>query len=148
MQEAPDGTIRVVVAPITHTPPADPDASIEIPAQVKARLGLDGERSWVRIDEVNRFVWPGYDLRSTGPAGRMGLWDAPRRPLCSGDPRHPGVAGGPQGQGEEPGLGPMLFTQGVRAGIGTFAEAEFSMPWGRRPGLGEQDSGLSEQHWA
>jgi hypothetical protein len=110
MQEAPDGTIRVVVAPITHTPPADPDASIEIPAQVKARLGLDGERSWVRLDEVNRFVWPGYDLRSTGPAGRMGLWDAPRRPLCSGNPRHPGVAGGPQGQGEEPGLGPMLFS--------------------------------------
>jgi hypothetical protein len=41
----------------------------------------------------------------------------------------------------------MLFTQGVRAGIGTFAEAEFPMPWGRRPGLGEQDAGLSEQHW-
>jgi hypothetical protein len=32
MQEASDGTIRVVVAPITQPPPADPDASIEIPA--------------------------------------------------------------------------------------------------------------------
>jgi hypothetical protein len=48
---------------------------------------------------------------------------------------------------QHPGLASMLFTQGVRTGIGTFAEAEFPIPWGRRPGLGEQDSGLSEQHW-
>ena len=36
---------------------------IEIPAVVKARLGLDGERSWIVVDEANVFAWPGPDLR-------------------------------------------------------------------------------------
>jgi hypothetical protein len=39
----------------------------EIPAPTKARLGLDSERSWIVVNEVNRFVWPGVDLR---PASR------------------------------------------------------------------------------
>ncbi len=26
-------------------------------------LGLDGRRHWLRLDELNRFIWPGYDLR-------------------------------------------------------------------------------------
>ena len=26
-------------------------------------LKLDGERHWLRLDELNRFTWPGYDLR-------------------------------------------------------------------------------------
>jgi hypothetical protein len=30
---------------------------------VKARLGLDGARSWVVVDEANLFNWPGPDLR-------------------------------------------------------------------------------------
>jgi hypothetical protein len=30
---------------------------------VKARLGLDGERSWVVVSEANVFAWPGPDLR-------------------------------------------------------------------------------------
>ena len=28
-----------------------------------ARLGLDGERSWVMLSEWNEFAWPGPDLR-------------------------------------------------------------------------------------
>lgn len=55
--------IRVIVAPITHAPPPDPAASIELPAQVIRSLGLDGERQWLRIDELNRFSWPGFDIR-------------------------------------------------------------------------------------
>ncbi|WP_448192254.1 growth inhibitor PemK [Azospirillum sp. sgz301742] len=58
-----DGEIRVIVAPITHEPPNESDASIEIPASDAAALGLDGERHWIRLDELNRFVWPGFDLR-------------------------------------------------------------------------------------
>jgi len=27
-------------------------------------LGLDDGRHWLRFDELNRFLWPGYDLRS------------------------------------------------------------------------------------
>lgn len=63
-----DQTI-VTVAPITHSMPADPDMGIELPASTKARLGLDGDRSWVIINDVNRFVWPGSDLRPVRPAG-------------------------------------------------------------------------------
>ena len=57
------GDIRVIVAPITHEPPKDVHASIEIPAKDAAALGLDGERHWIRLDELNRFAWPGFDLR-------------------------------------------------------------------------------------
>ena len=58
-----DGQEVVSVLPITHTPPAEKAWAVEIPAATKARLGLDGERSWVVLTEVNRFVWPGPDLR-------------------------------------------------------------------------------------
>lgn len=54
---------KVTVAPITHTPPSNPDAAIEIPAKVKNHLGLDSERSWVILNDFNEFFWPGYDLR-------------------------------------------------------------------------------------
>jgi len=30
---------------------------------VKRRLGLDAAASWIITRELNRFVWPGYDLR-------------------------------------------------------------------------------------
>ncbi|RWB51054.1 plasmid maintenance toxin (PemK-like) [Mesorhizobium sp.] len=58
-----DGTRVVRVLPITHTPPSDPQATIEIPAMVKDRLRLDFERSWIVLTESNRFVWPGPDIR-------------------------------------------------------------------------------------
>jgi len=64
------GDRKVVVLPITHTPPRDPIHAIEIPAPTKRRLGLDDDRSWIVINEANRFTWPGPDLR----------------PLKSGDP--------------------------------------------------------------
>lgn len=58
-----DGDIRTLVAPITHLAPEDPSASIEIPAAVCRQLGLDAGRHWLRIEELNRFAWPGFDLR-------------------------------------------------------------------------------------
>ena len=60
--EAKHNMLRVVVAPITHTPPLAQPA-VEIPAETKRRLGLDDDRSWVVVDEVNVFVWPGPDIR-------------------------------------------------------------------------------------
>ena len=53
----------VRVAPVTHRPPDDAARAIEIPAPVKARLGLDGDRSWIILDHANEFVWPGPDVR-------------------------------------------------------------------------------------
>ena len=57
-----DGDLVVYVAPLTHTEPDDPSA-VAVPAAVKRRLGLDGAASWIITRELNRFVWPGYDLR-------------------------------------------------------------------------------------
>lgn len=58
-----EGRPRVVVLAVTHTPPQPPTEGIELPAPVKRRLGLDGERSWVIVSEANVFLWPGPDLR-------------------------------------------------------------------------------------
>jgi hypothetical protein len=52
----------VVVAPITHRAPVAPDQGIEVPAKVKRFLGLDAAPSWVILTELNRFIWPGFDL--------------------------------------------------------------------------------------
>jgi hypothetical protein len=57
-----DETI-VSVLPVTHSPPQYPDEAVELPLPVKRRLGLDEARSWVVVTEMNRFVWPGPDLR-------------------------------------------------------------------------------------
>jgi hypothetical protein len=59
----PHGGIDTIVAPITHQPPQDSSASIEIPAATCRSIGLDSGRHWLRLDELNRFAWPGYDLR-------------------------------------------------------------------------------------
>ena len=58
-----NGDTRVLVLPITHTPPEHPALAVEIPAVVKKRLQLDEARSWVVLSEWNEFVWPGPDLR-------------------------------------------------------------------------------------
>ena len=54
---------RVLVLPVTHSPPAQAALAVEIPARVKERLRLDAERSWVVLSEWNEFIWPGPDLR-------------------------------------------------------------------------------------
>ena len=63
----------VAVLPVTHTPPRQADDAVELPLLVKRRLGLDDARSWVVVTELNRFVWPGPDLRPVPPteAGRF-----------------------------------------------------------------------------
>lgn len=62
VEKQEDKTI-VTVAPMTHQLPDDPASAIEIPDKVKQSLGLDDERSWVIVSEVNQFAWPGYDLQ-------------------------------------------------------------------------------------
>jgi len=62
------GDIVVAVVPVTHSPPARPEEAVEIPAITKRRLGLDDARSWIVLSEMNRFVWPGPDLRPVSPA--------------------------------------------------------------------------------
>jgi hypothetical protein len=53
---------RVYVLPITHAPPENGDISIEISHRIKRLIGLDAEPSWIVLDELNDFIWPGFDL--------------------------------------------------------------------------------------
>ena len=64
-----EGRLRVRVLPITHSAPANHAEAIEIPAVTKARLGLDADRSWIVLTEVNDFTWPGFDVRTIGKTG-------------------------------------------------------------------------------
>lgn len=63
-----DGEEIVTVLPITHTQPSNPDLAVEIPYQTKQRLGLDSDLCWIILTEVNRFRWPGPDLRIANSA--------------------------------------------------------------------------------
>lgn len=54
---------RVTVVPVTHSEPKNKSLAVELPQAVKRHLHLDAERSWIMLDESNRFIWPGYDLR-------------------------------------------------------------------------------------
>ncbi len=54
---------EVLVAPITTKPADAGAAAIEVPQRVRDHLGLDAAQSWISIDTLNRFVWPGPDLR-------------------------------------------------------------------------------------
>lgn len=67
-----DDRFRVRVLPITHRP-SEPARSIAIPQKVKRHLGLDADASWVVLDEVNEFTWPGVDLRPVSRV-RPGVW--------------------------------------------------------------------------
>lgn len=62
-----DAEKTVTVLPVTHSPPGDPSLAMEIPSETKRRLGLDDARSWVVLNEANRFTWPGPDLRAATP---------------------------------------------------------------------------------
>jgi len=65
----------VLVAPVTHTPPERAVDGVEIPANVKKHLGLDRERSWIIVTELNRFIWPGPDVRPA-PDSESPFYDA------------------------------------------------------------------------
>ena len=54
---------ELLVVPVTTQPPQNPSEAFEIPHSVKAHLGLDAARCWIMTTEVNRFKWPGPDIR-------------------------------------------------------------------------------------
>jgi hypothetical protein len=72
VRRAADGRFRVRVLPMTHRP-TEPRRSIEISAKVKRHLGLDADASWIVLDEVNEFFWPGVDLRPVSRS-KPGVW--------------------------------------------------------------------------
>lgn len=56
------GETETIVAPITHSEPRPPSEGIEVPPRVKRYLGLDDQRSWVIVTDLNVFIWPGVDI--------------------------------------------------------------------------------------
>ena len=61
--------LETYICAVTHTPPEIPEKAMEISKATNARLGLDDERSWIIATEVNRFIWPGPDLRPVPGGG-------------------------------------------------------------------------------
>ncbi len=74
-----DDETTVTVLPVTHRPPDDVAAAVEIPPAVKKHLGLDDERSWIVVSEGDQFVWPGYDLRKVPNTDRFDYGYLPPR---------------------------------------------------------------------
>jgi hypothetical protein len=53
---------RVVLLPMTHSPPSADNLAIEVPHRIKLTLGLDDERSWIISSQCNFDVWPSPQL--------------------------------------------------------------------------------------
>lgn len=65
--------LNVIVCPLTSQTPVQGTTVVEIPTNVKNRLGLtDREKSFAITSEINTFLWPGPDLR---PFERNGTKD-------------------------------------------------------------------------
>src|SRR3546814_20851281 len=48
----------VVYLPVSHVPPSEDQAGIELSEHAKRMAGLDSERQWVLISECNIDIWP------------------------------------------------------------------------------------------
>jgi hypothetical protein len=87
IMKGPNGTM-VRVAPITHRAPDRAERAVELPQRTKARLGLDGERSWVILDHMNEFVWPGPDIRPVPGQEPATIYYGPLPPALYEDIKH------------------------------------------------------------
>lgn len=76
--ESDSTSITVLIVPITHTRPEDAASALEIPAATKKRLGLDDQESWIITDRLNRFIWPGPDIRPL-PSGDVAYGFLPKK---------------------------------------------------------------------
>lgn len=61
-----------IILPITHSAPLGDTVAIEIPARVRAHLGLDDAPSWVVVSEHNVDEWPNGGLAPL--PGRPGVF--------------------------------------------------------------------------
>lgn len=62
-QQIVSGRTQLFVVPVTHSQPAQGSHAIEMPQSVKRHLGLDADRSWMIVSELNSFLWSGPDVR-------------------------------------------------------------------------------------
>jgi hypothetical protein len=61
--------VLAAVCPFSTLAPAEDErqASVEIDEATRRGLGLTG-RQWARTDQINTFIWAGFDLRRDFPA--------------------------------------------------------------------------------
>lgn len=72
----------VVVARITTQPLHVAATAVPLRPAVRRTPGLHEAPSWVMTDEVNRFAWPGFDLRAIpGLPGDYAQGMLPARPF-------------------------------------------------------------------
>lgn len=64
-----DAGTEVYVAPLTTKSPAPDSAAVEVPQGVRTLLKLGDAQCWIIAHEVNRFLWPGPDLRAAHRSG-------------------------------------------------------------------------------
>lgn len=76
------GDTEILVAPITHSPPAEGTVAIEVPHKVGRHLGLDDARSYIIANEANSVSWDDPGIVPVQPGkqwayGRLpkGLYD-------------------------------------------------------------------------
>lgn len=62
---------EILVAPVTTKPPRYGTTAVEMPERVRRHLGLGADRCWIVADEVNRFTWPGPDIRPVRREGEQ-----------------------------------------------------------------------------
>ena len=58
---AKDGRIGVV--PLTTSKPSNETPALELPPAIGKQLGFGEKASWIIVNEVNLFKWPGLDIR-------------------------------------------------------------------------------------
>ncbi|MCB9976923.1 MAG: type II toxin-antitoxin system PemK/MazF family toxin [Rhodospirillales bacterium] len=56
-KEREDGSHKVIVCPITHTPPEKGQSAVEIPYKVAQSLKLDHDQMWIKTHQVNTLEW-------------------------------------------------------------------------------------------
>lgn len=56
-KEREDGSRRVMVCPITHSPGQRNQTAVEIPPQLARALDLDEGRMWIKTHELISFTW-------------------------------------------------------------------------------------------
>ncbi len=66
---------QLLVAPVTHAEPERSADTIEIPLNIRKQLGLDRQACWIVLTELNRFLWPGPDIR-VAPGQGSPIYDA------------------------------------------------------------------------
>lgn len=71
--DAQKGHQRIVILPITHSKPSRGTNGIEIPAPVRAALGLGEEPCWVIVSEYNIDDWPNAGIAPV--PGRVAKFD-------------------------------------------------------------------------